>query len=285
MKQSLIVGASIVALATGCNSAKSVAIDPANPTLTETGQKSTLTAVFKNGGGELLEKAPPFTWSSNNSNVATVDAAGVVTAVKSGEASIRLVSEKSFFQDALEATTTVNVSIPSRVTVSDVELTGVGGKTTIKPTVVDEIGRPTSVSAKDIVFNLEDGSIASVAMVGEAGEEREFTATSIGESKALATVGKVTTEFKIVVKMPEFSELKLETSEFKLKAGDVAKIVAKALAGETEATGVPFSYASSNTEIATVDAFGNVVAVATGTATIEVTAGDKKSSATVTIAK
>jgi uncharacterized protein YjdB len=274
-----------VALAVACNKPASMTIDPPNPQLFEAGQKTSLRPVFKNDSGAVMEKGRPVAWSSNHPDVATVDANGVVTAVKSGEASIRAVSEKGFLVDSREATTTVNVSIPSRVTVSDLEIVGIGQGVTIKPTVVDDAGRPTKVAPAQIAIKIEDPKIAGVTVAGENEEERYITALSIGETTATATVGKVSTEFKVTVKLPEFTDLKLDVKDLKVKVGDSEKLEPKAVAGENVVLGVPFSFTSADPAIATVDGVGHVSGIAPGKTTVEVKAGEKTVTVPVVVAK
>jgi uncharacterized protein YjdB len=274
----------VVALSTACSRPKSLSIDPPNPQLVEAGQKTSLHPVFKDGSGTMLEKGPPVKWTSNKPDVATVDANGAVTAVKSGEATITAVSEKAFMVDSMTATTNVNVSIPARITVQDTDV--VLGKTaTLKPTVVDEIGRPTKVQPGTIEVTLENPAIATVAVSGAQKEERVITGVAVGETKGIAKSGKVTTDFKVTVKLPEFSDLKVDPTELKLKKGETGKITAKAMNGEAEVAGIPFTFTSSDVAIATVDAEGTVTAVAPGTANIEVKGGAKTATVAVTVPK
>ncbi len=69
------------------NTVASVSVTPASKTLVSLGETTTLSAAAENStGGAITGKT--FTWSSSNTNLATVNASGTVTAVSNGTATI-----------------------------------------------------------------------------------------------------------------------------------------------------------------------------------------------------
>jgi uncharacterized protein YjdB len=202
-----------------------------------------------------------------------------VTTHKTGTAVVTASVEK------LTDVTTVEVRIASKITGSDVILIGLGQSETFSPLVVDEAGKPMSTLTKDIELKVENPQIASVVTTPENPDKRIFTAGSVGETKVTATYKNITADFKVVVKLPEFSGLRVDTASFDLKVGGDAKIVATPVNGDKPVNGIPMSYTSSDPAIVTVDAMGAVKTVAVGKASIEVKAGDKTSSIPTVVKK
>src|SRR5690242_10354825 len=86
-----LMAASVVILASACAKVERIEVKPAKVALSEAGQAVTLSAQALTADGEAVEKAE-FAFASTNEKVATVDATGKVTAVKSGSANISITS-------------------------------------------------------------------------------------------------------------------------------------------------------------------------------------------------
>lgn len=84
--------------------AASVQVSPGQATLTSVGQTVLLTSTVRDAGGNVMP-GTPVTWSSGSTTVATVNAAGLVTAVANGTAIIGATAS------GVSGTATITVSV------------------------------------------------------------------------------------------------------------------------------------------------------------------------------
>jgi len=98
-------GVSGTATVTVAQQAAVVAVSPEATTLTALGATAPLAATVRDAGGSVMVGAA-IAWASSNTDVATVSAAGVVTAVGNGTATITATS------GGVSGTATVTVAIP-----------------------------------------------------------------------------------------------------------------------------------------------------------------------------
>lgn len=82
---------------------------------------------------------------------------------------------------------------------------------------------------------------------------------------------------------PKVDGVTLDKTELSLVAGTTGKLTATVTPSEASEADKTVVWSSDNTGVATVDASGNVTAVAEGTATITATAGGKTATCTVTV--
>ncbi len=260
-------------------------IHPTSVTLSQTtlnleqGQTATLTATVLPADAD--DKS--VTWSSSNSNVASVKN-GIVTAENEGTATITVTT----VDGGLTATCKVIVTIPvvepihpTSVTLSKTSLTlEEGAIANLTATVL-----PTNADDKSVTWTSSNTAVATVSSNGQvkavkAGNATITVTTVDGGLKATCAV--TVTELAIVPVHPtsiSLSEMALELNE-----GETATLTAIVLPENADDKSVVWS--SSNTAVATVSE-GVVRALAEGQAMITATTVDGELTATcpVTVKK
>ncbi|MGQ0537390.1 MAG: beta strand repeat-containing protein, partial [Gemmatimonadaceae bacterium] len=248
----------------------SVTVTPANPTL-GVGQALGMTATMRDGGGTILS-GRPVTWASSNTAVATITAAGLVTAVASGTTTISAVSE---------GVTGMTLLTVSAVPVARVE---------VLPTTVSLNPNQTSqltataydannnVLVRPITWTSNATGVATVSGSGLV------TAVATGSATISATSGGVTGTAIVTVTLVPVASVTVTPSAPNMFPGNTLQLAATARdAGGNIITGRPTSWLSSNTAVATVSSAGLVTAVTQGAATITATIDGVSGNATVTI--
>jgi Bacterial surface proteins containing Ig-like domains len=244
---------------------------PATTTLVA-GQSTTLTPVVKDANGAVVTDRA-VTWSSSNTNVATVSASGLVRALVTGTATITATSEGQQGSTAL----TVTPAPVGSVTVAPFTLNLASGSTvTLAATVKDVNG--TTVTDRTITWKSSDTDVATVSadgvLTGLVAGTATITATSEGRS-GTATVTVVPGPAATVTVTP---------STTSVKDGANVQLSASAVDAHGNAvTGRGFAWASSNTSIATVSAGGRVTGRKTGVVTITAVLDGAKDSSQVTV--
>ena len=219
-------------------------------------------------------------WSSSNSEVATVDANGTVTAKRAGTAVITATST-----NGKTAGCTVTVSkkeIPiTEISLDKSSATLTEGETT---TLVATVLPENTTYGKSVKWSSSNVAVATVDLMGKVTAKRAGTAiiTAISENGKTAsctiTVNKKDTNITI-------TEVRLNKSTETLKEGDTTTLTATVLP-ENTTDSKSVSWRSSNSEVATVDANGTVTAKRAGTAIITATSENgKTASCTVTVNK
>lgn len=235
-----------------------------NSTTLEEGQGITLTATILPDDADNKS----VTWTSSNASVATVDADGNVSAVKSGMAKI------SASADGVAATCEVTVLakvIPvSSVTLDHTSLNLTKGQSeTLTATV-----NPSDATDKAVTWTSSDSFVASVDQNGKV------TAANGGNATITATAGGQFATCSITVTVPVAS-VTLDKPSITLTEGESTSL--QATVNPSDATDKTVTWSSSNANIATVDQNGKVTAVNGGTATITAKAGDKEATCNVTV--
>lgn len=270
--QSFMKAVIALALVAGCQKVEKIDIAPPTVLFTAAGQSSSLTATALDADGKPVDKVE-IKFASSDDSIATVDAAGKVTAVKSGAATV---SAKSGEKEGLSK---IEVRIPAKIVVTPtpVALVGLGATVALEAKVSDQIDRPIEGAA--VNFAVADQAIAMVT-------DRTLTSKGVGTTKITASFGAVTQEFDVTVTMPEFATVAVDPAELSVKLGESGVVNANAKAADgNPVAGVSFTFASSDEKVATVDASGKVSPVAAGAVTITATAGDKSAVAKVKISK
>ncbi|WP_375766238.1 Ig-like domain-containing protein [Archangium gephyra] len=267
-----LMAASVLLLASACAKVERIEVKPAKVALSEAGESVALSAQAVTAEGKPVEKAE-LAFASTNTKVATVDATGKVTAVKSGSANISVTSGE------VSASAPVEVIIPSAILIKGAPftLTGLDTDVAVEAEVQDDAGRPVKESKME--FAAADASVVQV-------EGNRLVAKGVGTAKVTATAGKLTQEFEVTVKLPEVDAVAFETVPATLKVGESAPlaVVAKGANGAA-IKGVSFTFTTSDEKIATVDAAGHVKAVKAGAVTIKAEGGSKATEAKLTIKK
>ena len=219
---------------------------------------------------------PTVSWSSSNSSVATVNAAGVVTGVSAGSATITVTTVDGGKTATCAVTVTGggSTSVPvTGVTLSPNSMTLIIGKTGKLTATV----QPANATNKNVTWS---SSNDAVAMVNASG-----TVAALMAGKATITVttvdGSRTASSEITVtggpvNVPVTS-VSVSPATLRLETRQTATLVATV--SPADATNKAVTWKSNKTDIATVNANGVVTAVKVGSATITVTTNDGKKSA------
>lgn len=206
------------------------------------------------------------TWSSSDSNVATVDEEGVVTAIAGGTAEITATAANG-------VTATCKVTVPihlNGITLQTTTLQLAKGQSSDALTVnYDPVN---TTDDKTVTWTSSDDSVATV-------ENGVITGKKEGTATITAKVGNYTAVCEVTV-----SEIYLEGIKL---AKDTPSVLYKGqqhrlsieLVPENTTDEVEFTYKSSNDSVATVDKDGTVTALKAGKTVITVTTSDGKYSA------
>ena len=199
------------------------------------------------------------TWSSDNIAVATVDAQGTVRAVSAGTATITVTAD-----GGKTTTATVTVKVPvTGVTLAPTTLSlPVGGKETLIATIA-----PATATNQNVTWKSSDESVA------EVDDDGVVTAIALGTATITATTvdGEHTATSVVAVIIPVTS-VQIDRQALWLAIGKSETL--DAFVFPRYATNHNVTWRIGNTNIATVNANGNVTAVAVGTTTITVTTQD-----------
>lgn len=193
-------------------------------------------------------------WESSDPDVATVTETGLVQGLTKGTATITVYSHDK----AKSASCVVNVLVPC------VELTFAEEKVQINQgeTYVLETKMKPLQSTDKITWTCRKTSVATVDQKGRV------TGVGPGTAQIIATADSgVTASCEVEVKLPA-AGIEMSDSHLDIKVGMSAKLSAKLY---PEGCTDSLLWSSQDTEIAEVDQYGNVKAVAEGTTTIVVT--------------
>ncbi len=145
---------------TVARTAASVMVAPATATLAAIGATQAFTATAKDANNNPLT-GPAFTWTSSDSRVATVDAAGAVTAVGNGTARITAATggrNGSVTVTVAQATASVGV-MPATS-----QLSAAGATTQLSAQATDANGRP--ITGKTFTWSSDATGVATVSATG-----------------------------------------------------------------------------------------------------------------------
>ena len=218
------------------------------------------------------------TWKSSNTNVATVDQEGKVTAVKEGVATITVTTVNGRRAECKITVNKPNENIP----IKSVSL----NKTTLAleeqqaETLVATINPSNTTDDTTLTWKSSNPEVATV--------DQEGKVTAIKEGSATITVttvnGKEATCTVTVTKKPvPIKSVSLNKTTLTLKTGMAETLVATINPSDTT-DDKTLTWKSSNPEVATVDQEGKVTAVKEGATTITVTTvNGKEATCTVTV--
>ncbi len=249
-----------------------VSMTPAAATMTVGGTQQLTVVVRDANGAELSGRALAF--ASSATNIATVSASGIVTAVANGQANINVSSEGKSAQSVITVQAPLPAAVASVQIAPTTLLLDAGETGQLRAAVADANGN--ALTDRTVAWTSASPSIATVDATGKvtavtAGIAR-ISATSEGKSAdATVQVRRVVASVQIVGA--------LDT----LEAYDVRSLqaVAKDAAGEI-IDGVPFVWTSSNVAVATVQSplgvnNGTITGVDRGTVTVTATSPNAKS--------
>ena len=243
--------------------ATSVSLSSSSLTL-EVGQTSKLSATIRpsNTTNKTLR------WYSYEEEIATVDANGLVKALKIGTATIRVLTSNGKHADC--TVTVIAAKVPvSSVSLSQTELYLVVDETaTLTATVL-----PNDATDKSVTWSSNNEAVATVNQNGvvtavSAGPATITVTTNDGEKTATCSVIVAAMEPPVV----HASSVQLSQTNLDMEEEETATLVATVLPEDAEDKSVTWS--SDNEAVATVNQNGVVTAVSGGTATITVTTTD-----------
>ena len=226
------------------------------------GKSETLAATVTPADAENKEVL----WSTSNAAVATVDAAGKITAVAPGRVTITATAAAAdAAYTGASAVCEVTVTKPvSSIKLDKTSASILRGKTvTLKATV-----SPSDAGNKAVSWSSSDKKIATVDSKGLVKGVAKGTATITAKAKDGSGV-KATC--KITVRQPVTKITLSKTSASILRN---KTITLKATAGPSSANDKSVAWTTSNKKVATVNSKGVVKGIAKGTATITATARD-----------
>ena len=247
-----------------------VSLDKTELTLTE-GETETLTATVKPDNADNRK----VTWSSDKTEIATVDGAGKVTAVKAGEATVTVTTEDGGKTATCKVTVKAKTVSVTEVTLDRAELTLTERETeTLTATV-----RPDNADNKKVTWSSDKTEVATVDGDGRV------TAVKAGEAVVTVTTedGGKTATCRVTVKAKAVgvTEVTLDKTELTLTEGETETLTATVKPDNADNRKVKWS--SDKTDVATVDGTGKVTAVKPGEAVVTVTTEDGGKTATCAV--
>lgn len=207
---------------------------------------------------------PQLVWESSDPSVLSVDQNGLVTALKTGKATLTLSGGEASVSCA------VTVTVPADSLAFDQESYQVAmGKTLVLPLTALPEGANESYS-----WESSDTAIATV--------EADGTVTGVAPGTVTITVtgANATASCTVTVTVPP-EKVVLSHSELNLEVGNTQLLAAVVM--PENATDKQVTWESSDTAIVTVGTDGTVTAVAPGSATVTVHCGEVTASCTVTV--
>ncbi len=204
------------------------------------------------------------TWSSKDTNIATVDNNGVVTAVKPGTTKIIATSSTGL---TAECEVTVICTLESISLSSESENLVVNGNNNTVQLTVSKNPEDADPSLDDVIWTSGDESIATV-------ENGLVTAVAPGKVVITATLDgkKATCEITVDVEL-ESVAIENKDSVLELIKNQTGEL--KVVYNPENVTIIPnATWTTSNENVATVDENGIVTAIGVGTATITVDYGN-----------
>ena len=249
-----------------------VTLDRTELTLTE-GETETLTATVKPDNADNKK----VTWSSDKTEIATVDGAGKVTAVKAGEAVVTVTTEDGGRTATCKVTVKAKTVSVTEVTLDKTELTLTEGETeTLTATV-----KPDNADNRKVAWSSDKTDVATVDGAGRV------TAVKAGEAVVTVTTedGGRTATCKVTVKAKVVPVTGVDVKPWSVTIGANGTTKLTCTVAPSNATNRNVRWESDNPSVATVDSDGNVRAVSAGVAKVSAVTEDGgfRSGCTVTV--
>lgn len=207
---------------------------------------------------------PQLVWESSDPSVLSVDQNGLVTALKTGKATLTLSGGEA------SASCAVTVTVPAESLAFEQESYQVSmGKTLVLPLTALPEGANESYS-----WESSDTAIATV------GADGTVTGVAPGTVTITVTGANATASCTVTVTIPP-ERIVLSQEELSLNVGSTQPLAAVVM--PENATDKQVTWESSDTAIVTVGADGTVTAVAPGSAAVTVRCGEVTASCTVTV--
>ncbi|HET7614056.1 MAG TPA: Ig-like domain-containing protein, partial [Gemmatimonadaceae bacterium] len=243
------------------------------------GQTENGTAVALDASGSPLP-GRSITWQTSSAAIAHVDAAGVISGIAPGTATISAASEGVTNQASLSVVEAPPAPVAS-VSVALASGSLNPGQTT-QATATTRDASNNVLSGRAVSWSSSDNSVATVNSSGVV------TAVAVGSAQIKATSegqnGSATLTVTTAPPVPVAS-VSVSLANNSRNPGQTTQATATTRdANNNVLTGRSISWSSSNTAVATVSGSGLVTAVAVGTAQINATSEGQTGSATLTVA-
>ena len=245
-----------------------------SPASVVVGRTVTLTAQPRDSAGGALS-GREVTWSTNDPSIATVNGSGVVTGVAAGTAVITATSEG---KSGSSAVTVQRAPVAQVVIGPETASLTVGETQQFSATLLDDDGGSIPLAGRTLFWDSSNDNVALVSSSGRVTGRAPGTARII-----VASEGKADTATVTVVAVP-VSSVSVTPPSASITVGETVDFNAQPRDAEGNAlTGRAVTWASSNTDVATVNGNGLVTARGVGTATIAATSEGQSGSATLTV--
>ncbi len=257
----------------GTRAVTAISLTPENATITGVGNTQQLTATISPNNATNQS----ITWTSSDTNVATVNSSGLVTAVAPGSATINATTADGSFQDT-SAITVESVTPVTSISVSLASATISSGATT----QATETVLPAEATVKAVTWSSSNTSIATINSSGlVTANSSGLAGTSV--IRATATDGSgVYGEATVTVSPVAVTGVTVSPASATI-TGLTNTQQLTATITPSNATNKSVFWSSSNMSIATVNGSGLVTSVAGGSVTITVTTDDGAYTATASI--
>ena len=251
-----------------------VTVTPGIAQLTALGATVQLAAQVLDQNGQAMS-GTPVSWTSSDASVATVDAAGLVTAAGNGTATIAATAGSV----SGTAAVTVAQEVGAVAVTPAADTLVMGDVVRLMAEAADANGHAVAVA--EFSWASSDTSVATVDATGLV------TSVGTGEVVVTATASGITGHATLIVVTPTPTRVAVSPAEASLTArGQTAQLSAEVRDQNGNAmSGAPVTWSSSAAAVAAVNEVGLVTAGDNGTATITAEAGSASGTATVTVAR
>lgn len=256
-----------VTVTTASSSQSAVAVASVTVTLNAVtllaGQSTQANATLKDANGTVLT-GRSVVWTSSDVTVASVDAVGLVTALKAGTVTITATAEgKSGSASIVIALPTVTPAAVATVTISVPSSLNVGQSAQATVTLKDAQGN--TLTNRTITYVSSDANIASVSTTGlvTALKGGAVTITASAEGKSASAV------LTSVAPKPAVHMITLTATSTNIKVGELTQVTAvpKDVNG-VPITGLTITWSSSPSAVATVSSTGMAAGRSAGSALV-----------------
>ncbi len=208
------------------------------------------------------------TWSTSNNQVAKVDFNGLVTALKSGTATITA--------RAGDKTTTCVITVTTPIESISLDRTSMTLEEGQETSLVAIIS-PSDADEKAVTWSTSSSRVVTVDQTGKVKAVREGTATITAKAGAKIATCTVSVQKKVI----QVTSVSLNKTSLSLEKGQSETLIATVQ--PDDATDKTVNWSSSDATIASVDANGKVTALKSGQAVITAKAGEKSANCAVTV--
>jgi 6-phosphogluconolactonase (cycloisomerase 2 family) len=276
----MMFSAILVLILVGCGGGssatlKSIAVTPANPTITSLTAMQQFTATGTYSDNTTKDLTSQVTWASQTTTVATITAVGLATPVANGTSNITATL------GSVSGSTMLTVTLP---TLTSIAVTP--GNKSISLNLTQQFtatGTYSDNSTKDLTSQVTWASqTTTVATISAAGLA---TPVGGGNSKITATLGTVSGSTTLTVTVPTLTSIAVTPANPSVVAGLTQQFTATGTYSDTTTKDLTsqVTWASQTTTFATISTAGLAKGVAIGTSTISATLGSVSGSTLLTV--